>query len=264
MLDQWIAALAAIGLIIAPTAARADDKFSSKAGLVDATRAHVFNQICGDHMVLAQIGEMMDNGAVTEIVMRCQPVDVHGNWSGGTSKYSLVAMREKAYPFDSHVFDGKWADASCPPDSWVIGFNAGTATVTKGGPKRDVVWIHRLMCASYTTAPTEEGFDWPIDAAKQRYVGFDGVGGARSCGPNEVGVGIWSAVSGEYIEAFGLICQRRLGVMGTPPSNPALVQRLSPSLRVRHQPLSPASIAQLHAMAPKPCFAAGPNGCIQH
>jgi len=209
----WSVLLAAsVALGVAPALAGPTDK----TGVGDPSQGSYFRTLCQTHAAITSVLVIVDDQALKSMQPTCMMVDMQGQWTGRPlASYPAAVMRLKQFTVsDDSVLTNKRV-ALCPNGSYLVGTNPGVTRVDgtlmpwHTGIECWVPQSGDVLPSSYYIPPSA------LDG-NHYMMGWDGVGGARSCNSGEVGVGFWGKLTNDYVEALGLVCAPWSEVMPHP------------------------------------------------
>lgn len=177
-----------------------------RTGVGDPTQGVRVRAECPSRSAMTSVWVVGDDRSLQTMQIWCHRVDPRGLWSGPTFRPSVASvMLTKGFAIDDDSVFERLRKMDCPAASFVAGFNPGVSRVGD----RVAPWQAFTECRNPSDgAVTEVGYAVPPGSMNEnrRLIGWDGVGGPRSCNADEVGIGIWGAVSRDYVEALGLVC----------------------------------------------------------
>jgi len=177
-----------------------------RAGVGDPTEGVRVRAECPSRSAMTSVRVVGDDRSLQTMQIWCHRVDSRGLWSGPIFRPRVAAvMLTKGFAIDDDSVFERLRKMDCPAESFVAGFNSGVSRIGD----RMAPWQAFTECRKPSDGGvTEVGYAVPPESINEnrRLIGWDGVGGPRSCKSDEVGVGIWGAVSLDYVEALGLVC----------------------------------------------------------
>ncbi len=200
-------AIGLIALVVVASPLKAESP-RDKAGFGSASGGDARRAMCPANNILVSLWTVVDADSLKSTQIECAPLSSTGVVGLGDARTRRGIVRGKGFRLDDDSIFENLHKMPCSKDAFVTGINPGVTTVSIDGSGVQVPWHSLAICRNLVDDRISEQ-SYAIPPAKDsgtRLLGFDGIGGARSCAANEVGVGVWGRINENYVLTLGMVC----------------------------------------------------------